>query len=133
MESSPTDKALRKALQSEGAKFKMPAELAESIMAQVRAEAERKEEVTTVTSNKERRTAQLPRRALWWLSTAAAVLVVAFILTAPRIKEVRERALYEGSYVEADGQRVEEYKRIKGDIQAALAMADQAEDLARQE
>ena len=36
-------------------------------------------------------------------------------------------ARYEGSYVEEDGQRVDDYRLIKGDIREALSMADQAE------
>lgn len=67
------------------------------------------------------------RKTLWWLAVAAAAILIAFIVIAPQVRESRDMARYEGSYVEEDGQRVDDYRLIKGDIREALSMADQAE------
>ena len=71
------------------------------------------------------------KRAGWW-AAAAAVILLAFIIITPQVRESREMARYEGSYVEEDGQRVNDYRLIKNDIQDALTIADQAEMLAQQ-
>lgn len=68
----------------------------------------------------------------WWWAAAAAVILLAFIIITPQVRESREMARYEGSYVEEDGQRVNDYRLIKNDIQDALTIADQAEMLAQQ-
>lgn len=77
-----------------------------------------------------RKTVRLKRA--WWWAAAAAVILLAFIIITPQVRESREMARYEGSYVEEDGQRVNDYRLIKNDIQDALTIADQAEMLAQQ-
>lgn len=68
----------------------------------------------------------------WWWAAAAAVILLAFIIITPQVRESREMARYEGSYVEENGKRVDEYRLIKSDIHDAMSMADQAEMLAQQ-
>jgi len=111
------DAALRLALQREGERLRMPADLTERVMVRVREEA----------APSEKRKAQRRARLFGWVAVAAAVLVAVFVLVSPRLRESREMALYEGSYVEEDGRRVEDYHLIKADIHEALSMADQAE------
>ena len=124
--SNTKDTALRTALQREGRQIIAPIGMTERVMEHVRKEAK---ERTNASGQTNVRRAPNLRRPLWWgvLATAAAVLVAVFVLVQPRIKDSREMTLYEGSYVEKDGQRVEDYELIKGDIHEALSMADKAE------
>ena len=61
------------------------------------------------------------------LAIAAVFVAVAFLLIVPQVKERRELARYEGSYMMVDGQRIDDLGRIKADINEALAMAQVAE------
>ncbi|MBQ9286109.1 MAG: hypothetical protein IJ209_07510 [Bacteroidaceae bacterium] len=68
------------------------------------------------------------RRWLYPLSAIAAILVAAaFLLIVPQVRERREWARYEGSYMVVDGQRISDLKRIRAYISEALAMAQVAE------
>lgn len=72
---------------------------------------------------KAKRTVRLTRYVL----AAAACIVVAFLIVVPRMRERQELARYEGSYTVADGQRIDDLRRIKADISEALAVAQVAE------
>ena len=61
------------------------------------------------------------------LAIAAAFVAVAFLLSAPQVRERQELALYEGSYTFINGQRIDDLGQIKADINEALAMAQMAE------
>ena len=61
------------------------------------------------------------------LAIAAAFVAVAFLLIVPQMRERREMARYEGSYTVIDGQRIDDLRRIKGDISEALTVAQVAE------
>lgn len=64
---------------------------------------------------------------VWVGSIAAAFIAVAFLLIVPQVKGRRELARFEGSYSMVDGQRIDDLRRIKADINEALAMAQVAE------
>ena len=66
------------------------------------------------------------------MAVAAAVALAAFVVIVPQVRESKDMARYEGSYVEENGKRVDEYRLIKNDIHEAMSMADQAEMLAQQ-
>lgn len=113
------DAALRKALQREGERLRMPEGLTDRVMAQIlTAKAPRHDRVG--------------RRLLRWMAVAAAVVLAAFVIIVPQVRESKEMARYEGSYVEENGKRVDEYRLIKSDIHDAMSIADQAEMLAKQ-
>ena len=63
----------------------------------------------------------------WGGAIAAVFIAVAFLLIVPQVKERRELARYEGSYMMVDGQRIDDLGRIKAGINEALAMAQVAE------
>ena len=113
------DAALRKALQREGERLRMPEGLTENVMAQI----------LTAEAPKHDRAGH---RLLRWIAVAAAVVLAAFVVIVPQVRESKEMARYEGSYVEENGKRVDEYRLIKSDIHDAMNMADQAEMLAQQ-
>lgn len=113
------DAALRKALQREGERLRMPEGLTENVMAQI----------LTADAPKHDRAWH---RLLRWIAVAAAVVLAAFVVIVPQVRESKEMARYEGSYVEENGKRVDEYRLIKSDIHDAMSMADQAEMLAQQ-
>lgn len=109
------DNALRAALQQEEARVHLPEGLAERVMTRVRAERQRRRHRVII--------------ARWIAGTAAAIAVGLFWMV-PRISEARQLVRYEGSYIEVNGQRIDDLGRIKTDIGEALSMADQAERLA---
>lgn len=114
------DEGLRMALQREGERIRMPKGLTADVMAQI----------GVGDSQAGKRTSR--RTAYWWMAVAAAVAIAAFVIIVPQVKESREMARYEGSYVEEGGHRVEDYRLIKSDIREALSMADQAEALGKE-
>lgn len=118
--SIPKDEALRTALLREGERLQMPQGMSARVMAQIKA--------TEPTPFR-------PRRAsasiLRWVAVAAVAALAVFMLIMPRIRDARDMARFEGSYVEENGQRVEDYQLIKTDIHEALSMADQAEAFAQ--
>lgn len=61
------------------------------------------------------------------ISLAAAFIAVAFLLIVPQVRQQRELARYEGSFVVEDGQRIDDLGQIRADIHEALAMAQVAE------
>ncbi|MBR1664766.1 MAG: hypothetical protein IJ699_00865 [Bacteroidaceae bacterium] len=116
---STHDKALRMALQREQDRMKQPDGMSERIMAVVREQAK-----APNASPEEKKHSFIVR---WWpVAAAAAVLAVGLILL-PRLTERRELARYEGSFVEVEGQRLDNLHAIRADIREALTMADIAE------
>ena len=131
------DGALRMALHREQSRFHMPEGLTEGVMRRVRGEgpeSESMESLHDITSLGDSRRTNLfslfPARHLFL--AIAVLLVVGFFMLAPRMKESPSLAIYEGSYVIEDGQRVDDLKEIKNDITEALSMADRAELLSRE-
>ena len=62
----------------------------------------------------------------------AALFIAGLFILVPRLKDSRSLAIYEGSYVIENGQRSDDLRDIKADINEALSMADQAELLSRE-
>ena len=105
---STHDKALRMALQREQGRMKLPDGMSERIMAVVREQAK-----APNASPEEKKHSFIVR---WWpVAVAAAVLAVGLILL-PRLTERRELARYEGSFVEVEGQRLDNLHKLSTGI-----------------
>lgn len=126
-----SDRALRAALQREGAQLQTPERLSAKTMVAIRRQA-CSQQLTAQPLTAHASSASAKRR-LWvrWIAAAAVVTALALVIIVPRQREARERARFEGSYVVQGGQRVEDYRLIKTDIREALSMAEQAEAFAQ--
>lgn len=116
---STHDKALRMALQREQDRMKLPDGMSERIMAVVREQAK-----APNASPEEKKHSFIVR---WWPVAAAAAVFAVGLILLPHLTERRELARYEGSFVEVEGQRLDNLQAIRADIREALAMADIAE------